>query len=178
MGIINHPAFPPAAAALIAARLLDKHSPGEIGEAIEILIDVLDLMGGDLDAENGNDLEDDFTLSPMAVAYGSDGAGCAVSDQDAGAYVEWHTMRGSQKHGPNLLAGHEDYEDDDPAEQDDHEGQCDEDGINTALDTVRYTTGASGPGCPISDEGGGNVEDEAQMWFAPAYDCPQAAFPA
>ncbi|GBH29684.1 hypothetical protein [Sphingobium xenophagum] len=159
MGVINHPTFPPAAAALIAARLLDKHSPGEIGAAIEVLIDVLDLMGGDPDAENATDLEDDFALSPIAIDYVDRGPGCAISDQDAGAWIEWTTMRGSQKRGLNILAGQEDDEDDDPPEQDDHEGQCDEDGINTAFDTVRFTTGASGPGCAISDEGG---EEEAQ----------------
>ncbi|MBV2147430.1 hypothetical protein KRZ98_03905 [Sphingobium sp. AS12] len=174
MGVINHPEFPPAAAALIAARLLNKHSVGEIGAAIEILIDVLDLIGGDPDAENGNDLEDDFTLSPMAVAYGSDGAGCAISDQDAGAWIEWHTMRGSQKRGPNILAGREDDEDDDPAEQDDESGQCDEDEVNTSLDRVRYTTGAGGAGCPISDAGGGNVEDEGQINEVQPYTGPLA----
>ena len=47
--------FSPAAAALMAARLLDKHSPHEIAEAVEILIDVLDLIGGDPDAEEDNE---------------------------------------------------------------------------------------------------------------------------
>ena len=154
MGVIHHPTFPPAAAALIAARLLDKHSVSNIGAAIDILIDVLDLMGGDPDFENATDLEDDFVMSQRAIDIARDLPGCAISDQDAGAYVEWHTMRGSQKRGPNILAGQEDDEDDDAAEQDDHEGQCDEDGVNTAFETVRFTVGASGPGCSISDEGG------------------------
>lgn len=43
------------------------------------------------------------------------------------------------------MDGDPDLEDDDPA------GQCDEDGINSAYHLVRYTVGASGPGCPISD---------------------------
>jgi hypothetical protein len=57
----------------------------------------------------------------------------------------------------DLLDGDTDMEDDDPA------GQIDEDGLNTAFDLVQYTDGARGAGCPISDPGGGNVEDEGQM---------------
>jgi hypothetical protein len=52
-------------------------------------------------------------------------------DEESAAWIEWHTMRGSQKCGPNLTAGHEDDEEDDPA------GQCDEDGINTCLDVLQ-----------------------------------------
>lgn len=81
MGVINHPAFPPAAAALIASRLLGKHSAGEIGAAIEILIDVLDLMGGDPDREDAMDMEDDFALSQQAIDITRNLPGCAISDQ-------------------------------------------------------------------------------------------------
>lgn len=81
-------------------------------------------------------------------------------------------MRGSQKGGANILAGGEDDEDDDAAEQDDESGQCDEDEVNTSFDVVRYTTGASGAGCPISDEGGGNVEDVGQINEVPPYTGP------
>lgn len=172
MGGINHPAFPPAAAALIASRLLNKHSTGEIGAAIEILIDVLDLMGGDPDREDAMDMEDDFSVSQQAIDITRNLPGCAISDQDAGAWIEWSTMRGSQKGGPNILAGGEDDEDDDAAEQDDDSGQCDEDEVNTSLDLVRYTTGSSGAGCPISDAGGGNVEDEGKINEVPPYTGP------
>ena len=122
MGVIIHPAFPPAAAALIASRLLDKHSAGEIGAAIEILIDVLDLMGGDPDREDAMDMEDDFALSQQAIDITRNLPGCAISDQDAGAWIEWSTMRGRQKGGANILAGGEDDEDDDAAELDDEGG--------------------------------------------------------
>jgi hypothetical protein len=37
-------------------------------------------------------------------------------------------------------------------EEDDPSGQCDEDGVNTAFSFIRYTVGAFGPGCPISDD--------------------------
>lgn len=115
----------------------------EIAAAIETLIDVLDLIDGDPDVElNGDEHDSD---------------GDEKGDQ---AWIEWGAMRGSQKGGPNILAGHEDDEDDDPGEEDDPSGQADEDGINTAYDLIRYTEGASGPGCTISDPGGGNVTDE------------------
>ena len=42
----------------------------------------------------------------------------------------------------------------DTGEEDDHSGQADEDGIDTAYHLVCYTEGASGPGCTISDPGG------------------------
>ena len=80
MGAIElFPNLPPAAATHIAAKLLNKHSPHEIAEAIEVLIDVLDMLGGDPDREDATDLEDDFSLSALAVAL-SPGPGCKISD--------------------------------------------------------------------------------------------------
>lgn len=157
----KHPAAQPNMPAV--ARILAHYDRESLEAFLSVALDLLDTMDGDPEAENGNDLEDDFALSENAIAYGSGGAGCAISDQDAGAYVEWHTMHGSQKGGANILAGQEDDENDDPAEEDDEPGQCDEDELNTGFDRVRYTPGASGPGCAISDAGGGNVEDEAQL---------------
>lgn len=115
-----------------------------ITRSIEVLVGLLDLIDGNPDEEENGDHE---------ASDGDDG------DQ---AYVEWQTMRGSQKGGPNILAGHEDDEEDDPGEEDDPSGQCDEDGINTNL-TAQW---ASRPGCSISDPdedddpAGGNVTDE------------------
>jgi hypothetical protein len=51
----------------IATRLLSRHSPHEIAEAIEVLVDVLDLLGGDPDKEDATDSEDDHALSPQAT---------------------------------------------------------------------------------------------------------------
>lgn len=57
-GVVIRPsAFPPAAAARIAGKLLNRHSAHEIAEAITVLIDVLDLIGGDPDAEESDPLE-------------------------------------------------------------------------------------------------------------------------
>jgi len=50
MGTATHP-FPDGRAARIAGSLLKLHSPHEIAEAVEIMIEVLDLLGGDPDAE-------------------------------------------------------------------------------------------------------------------------------
>ena len=50
--VVTSDRFPPAAASLIFARLLNRHSPAEIAAAVEILIDVLDLVDGDADAED------------------------------------------------------------------------------------------------------------------------------
>ena len=122
--------FPAAATALIAKRLLARHKPREIADAIEVLVDLLDLMGGDADAEDNGDAEQ------------------AGDEQDA-AWIEWLTLHGSKKRGPNIVAGHEDGEDDDPAEEDDPSGQCDEDGINTG----GWQSFPSGPGCGICDDG-------------------------
>lgn len=53
-GAVVH-AFADAAAARMAGKLLHRHSPHEIAEAIEVLIDVLDLLGGDPDSEDGDE---------------------------------------------------------------------------------------------------------------------------
>lgn len=141
---------PPAA----VLRVLSQHSRDELAGFISIAIDLMDLADGDPDAEDAYDLEDDFTFSDITRRHFMPaGPGCPISDQDAGAYVEWHTMRGSQKTGPNMLAGHEDDEEDDAPEEDDPSGQCDEDGINTSRDLLRFTPGAYGAGCPLADPG-------------------------
>lgn len=153
--VIRHPAaLPPMPAVQRVLLRYARHDRETLEAFLSVAIDLLDLVDGDIDREDATNLEDDFALSAMATDYAASGPGCSISDQDAGAYVEWHTMRGSQKRGPNILAGQEDDEDDDAAEQDDHEGQCDEDGVNTAFDYVRFTYGASGPGCMLSDPGG------------------------
>lgn len=136
MGTMHlHPASQPNLPAV--ARILSAYDRKSLEAFLSIAIDLLDLIDGDPDLEDSNDRE----------AHDGD-------DQGDIAWIEWHTMRGSQKRGPNILAGQEDDEDDDAAEQDDHEGQCDEDGVNTAFDYVRFTYGASGPGCMLSDPGG------------------------
>jgi len=112
-------------------------------------VELLDQVDGDAEAEDNNDRE------------ATDG------DDTDSAWIEWHTMRGSQKRGAmntghcsaRGMPLHEDDEDSDPAEEDDHaeeddpSGQCDEDGINTAS-AILLGPEALGPGCPHSDPGG------------------------
>lgn len=78
--------FPPAAAARMAASLLNRHSPHEIAEAIEVLVDVLDLLGGDPDLDLNGDEQDtgnaEDELTAGAWAY-SEAPGCPISDPDS-----------------------------------------------------------------------------------------------
>jgi hypothetical protein len=82
--VIRPQQFPPAAAGRIAASLLNRHSAHEIADAVEVLVDVLDLIGGDSDVEaNGDELdfngaEDDFEDYPLS--HTDMGAGCPISD--------------------------------------------------------------------------------------------------
>lgn len=63
----------------------------------------------------------------------------------------------------DLADGDPDIEDGDAAEEDDPSGQCDEDGVNTSGGLYAHGSRHDGPGCPISDPGGGNVTDEAEL---------------
>ena len=102
--------------------------------AVESFLSRLDDMDGDPDLEDNDDRE--------------------ASDGDSGdqAWIEWHTMRGSQKGKANLMAGEEDDEDGDPLEDDDPAGQSDEDGVNTGGVPHFGWGGPQGAGCPISDD--------------------------
>lgn len=95
-GVVIRPdAFPPAAAARIAAKLLNRHSAHEIAEAITVLIDVLDLIGGDPDAEESDPLEANGDERDMS----------------------WPSRIGQHRIGPCM--GTEDDEEDDFGELDD-----------------------------------------------------------
>lgn len=114
--------YPPLAAGRLAAKLLSRHSPHEIAEAIEILVDVLDLLGGDSEAEDNGDHE------------GSDG------DDSDHAWLEWASLNAAGRrannntgHNDHGIPLHEDDEDDDPRENDsedaEHDGREPEDHI-------------------------------------------------
>jgi hypothetical protein len=112
--------MPPATAARLAAKILNRHSPHEIAEAIELLIDVLDILGGDPDAETGNDLEDDFTLTANAIERATSTPRVDCVDQDGVGYVEWHTLPSARRRSGAIDGQHcgdhlveEDDEDDD-----------------------------------------------------------------
>ena len=97
-----------------------------LGAAIEAMIALYDAALGDPDMETGGDEND------------SDG-----DERGDTAWIEWNTMRGSQKSGHNLLAGEEDVEDD--------EGGGDHGGDEGEPDFAKRA-GGYGAGCNISDE--------------------------
>lgn len=69
-------------------------------------------------------------------------------------------------HLPDDCEANGDEEDDDP------QGQCDEDGINTAYGDLKYRAGA---GCAISDPGGDTFDDrEEGELFLPSYGVDQS----
>lgn len=152
MGVLH--TLPNARAARLAGSLLNRHSPQEIADAIEILIDVLDMLGGDPDVEDTEpDLEPD-------------------GDQADIAWPEWDQRSATDKRAgremPPATAAcqwHASTEDD---EEDDPHGQCDEDGINTLL-VLRTDRGA---GCMISDE------DFEIRGPSPSYSIDQSAPPS
>lgn len=83
------PGPPLAAVALFAERLLARHGAHEIAAAVEVLVDVLDLLGGDPDAEDddpdgetGDEEDGNFSEDEPATAFTSMGkrAGCNVGD--------------------------------------------------------------------------------------------------
>lgn len=165
--MINFPAVAPARASRIATALLNKHSPREIAEAIELLIDVLDLIEPP-DEDNGD-------LALMADGLPGDSADGEPDADSHGdqAWIEWHT-RGRHKEGRfggecigRSYQGRplqEDDEDDDPAEEggDEHDTDNAED---EELSGAALQYAPKGPGCAVSDEGGGEHDgrEDQQM---------------
>ena len=142
MGALERFAPPPPAA---ISRVLANFDRAALEGFIAVAIDLLDLAEPDPDAEELG-LEDSFMYHP------ADSAGCPVADSPGDqAWIEWTTMRGSQKRGPAPSPGHEDAEEDDEAEEDDPSGQCDEDGINTGAQGLQQRGEYDGPGCALSD---------------------------
>ena len=91
----------------------------------EIVTDLADMIDGDPDFEDATDAEDDHALSPDALFFGGNAAGCNVSDpgEPSGdehgdtSWTEFHT-RGRHKDNPGVFTTdgrqlQEDMEDDD-----------------------------------------------------------------
>lgn len=68
--------------------------------AIEVLVELIDLIDGDPDLEPEEDAEHD----------GREWSG----DEADAAWIEWHTLSGDRQGGATMSGGHEDDEDDDP----------------------------------------------------------------
>ncbi|WP_019051575.1 hypothetical protein [Sphingobium xenophagum] len=108
MGVMNHPAAMPVPAAVISG-ILARFDRGLLEDFVSTAIDLLDLMDGDTDLEDGNDQE----------AYEGD-------DQGDLSWIEWHNrdrqtlyLGGPEMRTTALLQDSEDAEDDDPAEDGD-----------------------------------------------------------
>lgn len=63
-----------------AAAVMAQFDRDKLASAIEVLVNLLDVLDGDPDAENATDLEDDFALTTYAAQ--GNGPGCIVSDSD------------------------------------------------------------------------------------------------
>ena len=107
--------FAPALPAV--ARILSHYDRAKVEAFVEVAIGLLDTF----DARDDPD-EADFNSRSDGLP-GDPADHEPTGDEESGAYVEWHTMRGSQKRGPNIASEHGDDEDDDPAEDSD-EDRC------------------------------------------------------
>jgi hypothetical protein len=89
MGKLLHmPVIPPAA----AGHLLNRHSPGEIAQAIDVLMDLLDCLCGDPDLEDDDPAEDDDPLEQDDPTEDDDSDHCAAGEDwmIGGAAVPGH----------------------------------------------------------------------------------------
>lgn len=167
--VVAIPGLPPMAAAHAAARLLNRHSAQEIAEAIEVLVDLLDCLGGDPEAEDDDppeqvgDEEDAawtewHSRGRHKLALGTsepfdrvgedredDDPPEPVGDEQDQAWIEWTLTPGPRKCRPNV-ATLEDAETD-SAEDDFHPTE----GVFAVSTLYRHENGA---GCPIADPGG------------------------
>ena len=102
------------------ARILSRYDRGKLAAFVTVAIDLLDALDGDPDRE-GECSEDEVSrCTDSGQPVPCNGPGCDIADTGENAWIEWHTMRGSQKRGPNITQAHEDAEDDDPADDDEH----------------------------------------------------------
>jgi len=99
------PGMPPARASLIAVRLLRLHSPAEIAQAVEILLDVLNQLEPAEDEPDFRPVSDGLPGDPDDTDLGA--------DDEPGAYAEWTSMPpATRKAGTCMVdgCGHEDDE--------------------------------------------------------------------
>lgn len=158
MGTMHlHPASQPNMPAV--ARILSRYDRESLEAFLEVALELLDTMDGNPDLEDGGDNEPD---------------GDAQGDV---SWSEWHTrtLRTQRKAGAEMastreIGDQEDDENDDPAEEDDDSG--DHASEDEPAGYRAQSRSDFGPGCPISDPGGGNVGDECQIDAVPPYTGP------
>lgn len=121
----QHPAalaVPPAA----VMRVLERFPRRELEGFIAVALELLDTLDGDPEAEDGTDLEDDFTLTTHAELSAEGAPGCPIADAHDPSWIEWNKRSRNKLriggHEPSNPAGHEDDEQDDHDEDDDPAG--------------------------------------------------------
>jgi hypothetical protein len=152
------PAGPPMPA---VTRILSNYSRDQVESFVEIAVAMLDTLDGDPDFEGQCDEDEISRCDDMGRPVRGNGPGCDIGDPGDKAYLEWHTMRGSQKGGPNIAKQHEDDEEDNEDRSLDESEPC----------FVSLRDLESGAGCPIADPGGcehdgrepGEDEEREQM---------------
>ncbi len=154
--IVTFPgAMPPMPA---VARILARHDRQHLAAFIAVAIDLCDAMDGDIEAEPVTWTEAVEVRSQGLIL--PDDSELAGDEADTG-WIEWQTMRGSQKRGPNIAKAHEDDEedDDDTSVEDGREGFDPEVDCCSAGDDRICSGAISGPGLFRDDVAPGDAED-------------------
>ena len=63
-----------------AAAVMAQFDRATLASTVEVLVNLIDVLDGDADAEDATNVEDDFTLTEHAAK--GDGPGCIYSDPD------------------------------------------------------------------------------------------------
>jgi len=139
------------------ARILSRYDRGKLAAFVTIAIDLLDVLDGDPDREGQCNEDEVSCCTDLGRPVPSDEPGCEIADAAENAWIEWHTMRGSQKRGPNITQAHEDNEDDDP----DTSAEDAPEGFDP--DEDRCPAGDDNPADWGLNIGGPNDDDERQQ---------------
>ena len=137
--------FPTPAPMPAVARILSSYDRAKVEAFVEVAIGLLDTLDGDGEAEDGDPPE-------------------ANGEESDVSFVEWHTMRGSEKRGPNIASENDDDEEDDPAEDSDEDRcQAADDGLTPiwVLGRMHY----------------GSADEAGELNPAPAYGEDQSKGP-
>lgn len=143
--LTQHPRAVPHMPAV--ARILSRFDRRQLEGFIAVAIDLADALDAPNDPDEPNFASHSDGLPGDANDIEPD------DDREPGAYAEWSNLSTSRRRASSCIVdtcGHEDDEEDDP------QGQCDEDGINTSHGGLKCY---AGPGCAISDPGGDPFDD-------------------
>lgn len=72
----------PAVAVRVAFRILSRFNREDLGNAIEVLVDLLNSWGGDADLELSGDEQDHDSAEDEICDYGFNGPSCPIADPD------------------------------------------------------------------------------------------------